>query len=299
MNTLKTLILMALLTGIMVAVGGSFGGTSGATVMLLISLGMNLFSYWFSAPMVLRAYGAQEVTREEAPELYGMVEQLAANAHLPMPKLCIINSDVPNAFATGRNPSHAAVAVTTGIMRVLDYNELSGVLGHELTHVKNRDILISTIAAAMAGVISWIANIAQWAAIFGVGRSDDDEEGGGLLGSLVTIIIAPIAAFLIQMAISRSREYAADKGGGEICGNPEYLASALAKIDYYAKHAQPLPDATPATAHMFIVNPLEGVGSTIMNLFSTHPRDGGPHRPPARAGAGAAVRLIMAAGAPA
>lgn len=271
MNTLKTLILMALLTGIMVAVGGSFGGTSGATVMLLISLGMNLFSYWFSAPMVLRAYGAQEVTREEAPELYGMVEQLAANAHLPMPKLCIINSDVPNAFATGRNPSHAAVAVTTGIMRVLDYNELSGVLGHELTHVKNRDILISTIAAAMAGVISWIANIAQWAAIFGVGRSDDDEEGGGLLGSLVTIIIAPIAAFLIQMAISRSREYAADKGGGEICGNPEYLARALAKIDYYAKHAQPLPDATPATAHMFIVNPLEGVGSTIMNLFSTHP----------------------------
>lgn len=271
MNTLKTLILMALLTGIMVAVGGSFGGTSGATVMLLISLGMNLFSYWFSAPMVLRAYGAQEVTREEAPELYGMVEQLAANAHLPMPKLCIINSDVPNAFATGRNPSHAAVAVTTGIMRVLDYNELSGVLGHELTHVKNRDILISTIAAAMAGVISWIANIAQWAAIFGVGRSDDDEEGGGLLGSLVTIIIAPIAAFLIQMAISRSREYAADKGGGEICGNPDYLASALAKIDYYAKHAQPLPDATPATAHMFIVNPLEGVGSTIMNLFSTHP----------------------------
>ena len=271
MNTLKTLILMALLTGIMVAVGGSFGGTSGATVMLLISLGMNLFSYWFSAPMVLRAYGAQEVTREEAPELYGMVEQLAANAHLPMPKLCIINSDVPNAFATGRNPSHAAVAVTTGIMRVLDYNELSGVLGHELTHVKNRDILISTIAAAMAGVISWIANIAQWAAIFGVGRSDDAEEGGGLLGSPVTIIIAPIAAFLIQMAISRSREYAADKGGGEICGNPEYLASALAKIDYYAKHAQPLPDATPATAHMFIVNPLEGVGSTIMNLFSTHP----------------------------
>lgn len=271
MNTLKTLILMALLTGIMVAVGGSFGGTSGATVMLLISLGMNLFSYWFSAPMVLRAYNAQEVTRAEAPELYGMVEQLAANAHLPMPKLCIINSDVPNAFATGRNPSHAAVAVTTGIMRVLDYNELSGVLGHELTHVKNRDILISTIAAAMAGVISWIANIAQWAAIFGVGRSEDDEEGGGLLGSLVTIIIAPIAAFLIQMAISRSREYAADKGGGEICGNPEYLASALAKIDYYAKHAQPLPDATPATAHMFIVNPLEGVGSTIMNLFSTHP----------------------------
>ena len=271
MNTLKTLILMALLTGIMVAVGGSFGGTSGATVMLLISLGMNLFSYWFSAPMVLRAYGAQEVARAEAPELYGMVEQLAANAHLPMPKLCIINSDVPNAFATGRNPSHAAVAVTTGIMRVLDYNELSGVLGHELTHVKNRDILISTIAAAMAGVISWIANIAQWAAIFGVGRSDDDEEGGGLLGSLVTIIIAPIAAFLIQMAISRSREYAADKGGGEICGNPEYLASALAKIDYYAKHAQPLPDATPATAHMFIVNPFEGVGSTIMNLFSTHP----------------------------
>ena len=271
MNNLKTLMLMVLLAAIMMFFGALLGGRTGLMAMLAISLGMNFFTYWFSDSIVLKTSGAREVTREEAPQLYQLVENLAARANLPMPKVCIIDEDVPNAFATGRNPSNAAVAVTTGIMRVLDYNELSGVLGHELTHVKNRDILISTIAAAMAGVISWIANIAQWAAIFGVGRSDDDEEGGGLLGSLVTIIIAPIAAFLIQMAISRSREYAADKGGGEICGNPEYLASALAKIDYYAKHAQPLPDATPATAHMFIVNPLEGVGSTIMNLFSTHP----------------------------
>ena len=275
MNTFKTVILMALLTGIMVAVGGAFAGESGATIMLLISLGMNLFSYWFSAPLVLRAYGAQEVTRAEAPELYGMVERLAQNAGLPMPKLCIINSDVPNAFATGRNPSHAAVAVTTGIMRVLDYNELSGVLGHELTHVKNRDILISTIAASMAGVISWIANIAQWAAIFGVGRSDDDDNGG-IIGTLVTIIVAPLAAMLIQLAISRSREFAADKGGGEICGNPEYLASALEKIEYYATHMPVMRTASPATeeatAHMFIISPFEGVSSTIANLFSTHPK---------------------------
>ena len=224
------------------------------------------FCFWLIEQNLKKRADNEKEEREERQKQLDEREQIREKN-----ELCIINSDVPNAFATGRNPSHAAVAVTTGIMRVLDYNELSGVLGHELTHVKNRDILISTIAAAMAGVISWIANIAQWAAIFGVGRSDDDEEGGGLLGSLVTIIIAPIAAFLIQMAISRSREYAADKGGGEICGNPEYLASALAKIDYYAKHAQPLPDATPATAHMFIVNPLEGVGSTIMNLFSTHP----------------------------
>lgn len=265
MNTMKTLLLMALLTGIMVAVGGAVGGSSGASLMLVISLAMNFGTYWFSAPMVLRSYGAQEIAREDAPELYGLIETLAQRAGLPMPTVAVIESDVPNAFATGRNPEHAAVAVTTGILRVLNYEELSGVLAHELTHVKNRDILTSSIAAAMAGVISWTA---QMAFFFG-GRSDDDD-GGGIAG-LVTILLAPIAAGLIQMAISRSREYAADEGGGSLCGNPRYLAKALEKLDYYAKHGETIQDATPATAHMFIINPFEGVGSKIANLYSTHP----------------------------
>lgn len=270
MNTLKTTLLMALLSGILVAVGGAIGGSHGAAIMLLISLGMNFFSYWYSDSIVLRAYSAQEVTAEQAPELYRLVANLAANAGLPMPKVCIIDSDVPNAFATGRNPSHAAVAVTTGIMRVLQYDELGGVLAHELSHIKHRDTLISTIAASIAGVISMIANIAQWAAIFGMGRSDDDDNGG-LVGSLFTIIVAPIAAMLIQMAISRSREYEADKSGGQICGNPLALASALEKIEYYAQHARPMEQATPATSHLFIVNPLKNSGRVLMSLFSTHP----------------------------
>lgn len=265
MNTMKTLFLMALLTGIMVAVGGAVGGSSGASLMLVISLAMNFGTYWFSAPMVLRSYGAQEIAREDAPELYGLIETLAQRAGLPMLTVAVIESDVPNAFATGRNPEHAAVAVTTGILRVLNYEELSGVLAHELTHVKNRDILTSSIAAAIAGVISWTA---QMAFFFG-GRSDDDDGGG--LGGLVTILLAPIAAGLIQMAISRSREYAADEGGGDLCGNPRYLAKALEKLDYYAKHGDVMQDATPATAHMFIINPFEGVGSKIANLYSTHP----------------------------
>ena len=265
MNTMKTLLLMALLTGIMVAVGGAVGGSSGASLMLVISLAMNFGTYWFSAPMVLRSYGAQEIAREDAPELYGLIETLAQREGLQMTTDDVIESDVPNAFATGRNPEHAAVAVTTGILRVLNYEELSGVLAHELTHVKNRDILTSSIAAAMAGVISWTA---QMAFFFG-GRSDDDD-GGGLAG-LVTILLAPIAAGLIQMAISRSREYAADEGGGSLCGNPRYLAKALEKLDYYAKHGETMQDATPATAHMFIINPFEGVGSKIANLYSTHP----------------------------
>ncbi len=271
MNNIKTVVLMALLMGVMVAVGGFIGGSHGATIMLFIAIAMNFFTYWYSDKMVLRAYNAQPIEREDAPQLYGLVENLAANAGLPMPQLCIINSEVPNAFATGRNASHAAVCVTTGIMNVLDYNELSGVLAHELSHVKHNDILISSIAATMATVISWIANIAQWAAIFGSSNSDEDDNGG-IIGLIVTIVIAPIAAFLIQMAISRSREYAADKSGGEICGNPNYLADALEKIDYYATHARPMQDATPATAHMFIVNPLEGSGKALMNLFSTHPQ---------------------------
>ena len=198
MNNLKTLMLMVLLAAIMMFIGGLVGGRSGLMLMLILSLGMNVFSYWFSDSMVLRAYGAQEITREDAPQLYGLVEKLASNANLPMPKVCIINSDVPNAFATGRNPDHAAVAVTTGIMNVLDYRELSGVLGHELSHVKNRDILTSTIAAMMAGVITYAA---QFLAFFG---SSDDEDSNPA-AALAMVILAPIAAMLIQMAISRSR----------------------------------------------------------------------------------------------
>ena len=270
MNSLKTTMLMALLMALMVALGGIFAGHTGMTVMLVIALGMNFFSYWFSDRMVLSMYNAREVDRSSAPELYGLVEKLAGRAGLPMPRVYIINEDAPNAFATGRNPSNAAVAVTTGLMRVLDYNEISGVLGHELAHVKHRDILISTIAATMATVISYAANIAQWAAIFGGGRSSDDDRGG-IIGMIATAIIAPIAAALIQMAISRSREYSADEGGAEICGNPNYLAAALEKIEYYAQHGEQLPEATPATAHMCIINPLTGRDLSFKSLFSTHP----------------------------
>ena len=263
MNNLKTLMLMVLLAAIMMFIGGLVGGKSGLMFMLILSLGMNVFSYWFSDSMVLRAYGAQEITREDAPQLYGLVEKLTENADLPMPKVCIINSDVPNAFATGRNPDHAAVAVTTGIMNVLDYRELSGVLGHELSHVKNRDILTSTIAAMMAGVITYAA---QFLAFFG---SSDDEDSNPV-AALAMVILAPIAAMLIQMAISRSREYEADHDGAVICGNPDDLADALEKIEYYATHSRPMEDATPATAHMFIINPLKGSGKAVMDLFSTH-----------------------------
>ena len=270
MNTLKTTVLMALLMGIMIAVGGAFGGRGGAMLMLIISLGFNFITYWFSDSIVLKAYDAQEVDESSAPQLYHLVEKLAANADLPMPRVYIVNSGAPNAFATGRNPSHAAVAVTTGLMNTLDYEEIGGVLAHELSHVKHRDTLISTVAAAMAGVISTIANIAQWAAIFGAGRSDDDDNGG-FLGLIVTVVIAPVAAALIQMAISRSREYDADKSGGEICGDPNALANALEKIEYYSLHGPMLAHTTTATAHMCIINPLAGSKQTFVNLFSTHP----------------------------
>ncbi len=267
MNIFKTMLLMALLTGLMVAVGGAIDDTNGAMIMLVISIGMNFASYWFSDSIVLKSYDAREVTATDAPQLYKLVENLAQNAKLPMPRVYIIDTDVPNAFATGRNPDHAAVAVTTGLMNALDYNELSGVLGHELAHVKHRDILIGTIAAAMAGVISMVANIVQWGAILGT-RSDDR---GGALGFIVTVIVAPIAAMLIQMAVSRSREYDADKTGGEICGNPMYLANALEKIEFYAQRHAPMPQAGTATAHMFIINPLENSKKVLKNLFSTHP----------------------------
>lgn len=270
MNIFKTVLLMAMLTGLMVAIGGQLGGSMGAMVMLVISIGMNFASYWFSDSIVLKSYDAREVTETDAPQLYNIVKTLAQNAKLPMPRVYVINTDVPNAFATGRNPDHAAVAVTTGLMNTLDYNELSGVLGHELAHVKHRDILIGTIAASMAGVISLVADIVQWGAIFGT-RSSDNDNNGGMVGFLVTVIVAPIAAMLIQMAVSRSREYDADKTGGEICGNPMYLAKALEKIEFYAQRNAPMPQAGTATAHMFIINPLENSTKTLKNLFSTHP----------------------------
>ncbi|MBQ7630743.1 MAG: zinc metalloprotease HtpX [Selenomonadaceae bacterium] len=268
MNTFKTAMLMALMIAIMVTVGQLVGGQTGAMVMLLISVGINFFTYWKSDAMVLRMYNAREISESEAPQLYNLVKNLAQKAELPMPRVCVIESDAPNAFATGRNPEHAAVAVTTGIMRALDYNELSGVLGHELAHVKHRDILIGTIAAAMAGVISMIGSIVQWGAIFG---SRDDDDNGGLVGTLAAIIIAPLAASIIQMAISRSREYDADKTGAEICGNPNYLASALQKIENYTQHSAPLENAGEATAHMFIINPFDGTKKFLKGLFSTHP----------------------------
>ena len=271
MNTFKTTILMALLTGLLIAVGGSFAGRQGAMIMLVISLGMNFFSYWYSDKMVLAAYRAQEISRAQAPELYGLVEKLAQKAELPMPKVCVIQSRTPNAFATGRDPEHAAVAVTTGIMEVLDYNELGGVLAHELSHIKHRDTLISTVAASIAGVITTIAHIAQWAAIFGGGRSNSRDDNGGALGLLFTIIVAPFAAMMIQLAISRSREYDADKSGGEICGDPLALASALEKLDYASSRMRPVPGVSTSNAHMCIVNPLANAHATFSGLFSTHP----------------------------
>ena len=267
MNNIKTVMLMVLMAVIMMLIGGLVGGRTGLTIMLFFSIAMNIYSYWCSDSLVLRWSGAQEVTREQAPQLYDLVEKLASRAGLPMPRVCIIDADEPNAFATGRNPEHAAVAVTTGILRVLDYNEISGVLAHELAHVKNRDILTSTIASMMATVISYAA---QFFMFFGGSR--DDDEGVNPVAAIAMMILAPIAAMLIQMAISRSREYEADHDGGEICGNPNYLADGLEKIEYYVTHSpETLPDAKPATANMYIVNPFEGTGKALTKLFSTHP----------------------------
>lgn len=267
MNNIKTVMLMVLMAVIMMLIGGLVGGRTGLTIMLFFSIAMNIYSYWCSDSLVLRWSGAQEVTREQAPQLYDLVEKLASRAGLPMPRVCIIDADEPNAFATGRNPEHAAVAVTTGIMRVLEYNEISGVLAHELAHVKNRDILTSTIASMMATVISYAAQFFMF-----FGGSSDDDDGVNPIAAIAMMILAPIAAMLIQMAISRSREYEADHDGGEICGNPNYLADGLEKIEYYVTHSpETLPDAKPATANMYIVNPFEGTGKALTKLFSTHP----------------------------
>ena len=269
-NILKTTFLLSLLTILLVFMGGVVGGQGGMIVAFLMAAVMNFGSYWFSDKIVLRMYNAREITREVHPAFYGMIERLSGRAGLPMPKVYIIPEDSPNAFATGRNPDHAAVAATEGILRLLTPDELEGVMAHELAHVKNRDILISTIAATFAGAISMIGHMLQWGAMFGAGRGDDEEGGGigGMVGSLAMAIIAPIAAMLIQMAVSRSREFMADASGAEICGRPLALAGALSKL-HNASQAIPMLDAKPATAHMFIVNPLTGGG--LMSLFSTHP----------------------------
>ena len=268
MNTIKTGLLLGALTGLLMLIGGWFGGQNGVVIAFIFAMVMNFGSYWFSDKIVLAMYKARPVSESEAPELYAMVKNLALRAGMPMPRVYIIPEETPNAFATGRNEHHAVVAVTEGILRILGRDELEGVLAHELTHIRNRDILIGSIAATLAGAIVMLAHMAQWAAMFGGGRSDDDEGGGSNIVSLIVMaILAPIAATLIQMAISRSREYLADEGGAKISGKPYGLAGALEKLSQ-ASRAIPM-HANPSTAHMFIVNPL--TGRSLMNLFSTHP----------------------------
>jgi heat shock protein HtpX len=267
-NAIKTTILLAALTGLFIVVGGALGGRGGMVIAFLFAIVMNLGAYWFSGDIALRMAGAQEVSPQQAPDLHRLVEELATYARLPKPRVAIIDSPSPNAFATGRDANHAVVAVTTGIMGILNRDELAGVLAHELGHVRNHDILISSIAATVAGAITMLANMAQWALIFGGfgGRSDDDE-GANPLAMLLMIFVAPIAASLIHLAISRSREYGADDTGARIHGNPESLARALEKLER-ATSVAPL-QVNPSVAHLFIVNPLKGFA--LSGLFSTHP----------------------------
>lgn len=265
-NVFKTGLLLAALTAMLVLLGGALGGRGGMMIGLAMALVMNVGSYWFSDKIVLRMYGAQGIDERAAPGLYAIVRRLTTRAAIPMPRVYMIPSDTPNAFATGRNPEHAAIAVTSGIMRILADDELEGVLAHELAHVKNRDILISTIAATLAGAITYIAHMVQWSAFLGGARGDDDE-GGSMAGSLFMAFLAPIAAMLVQMAVSRAREYEADATGARIAGRPDGLSRALGKL-HMASEALPM-HANPATAHLFIVNPLSG--RAFATLFSTHP----------------------------
>ena len=267
MNTLKTTLLMATLTVLLVLVGGAIGGRGGMTTAFLLAGGMNFFSYWFSDRMVLAWHRAQPVAREQAPQLYEILERLTARAGIPMPRAYILPEDAPNAFATGRNPGHAAVAVTEGILRLLDDEEMEGVLAHELAHVKNRDILIGSIAATLAAAIMVIANMARWAAFFGGGQRDD-RGGANPITLLAMVILAPIAAMLIQLAVSRSREYQADASGAEMTHNPYGLANALQKLEDSSRRI-PMQTAGPATSHLFIVKPC--TGGAFTTLFSTHP----------------------------
>ena len=269
MNGLKTVILLGVLTALFILIGGAIGGQSGMVIGFIFAILMNFGSYWFSDQIALHMAGAHEVSEREAPELHRLVAELAREAGLPKPRVAIIEADAPNAFATGRNPQHAVVAVTTGIMRILNQRELAAVIAHELGHVRNRDILISAIAATLAGAITLIAQMGQWAMIFGgYGRNDERDNGtAGVLGALLMLILAPIAATLIQLAISRSREFGADRTGAEIVRDPEALASALEKLEAYSRRI-PLP-VNPAASHMFIVRPF--TGATLQKLFSTHP----------------------------
>ncbi len=266
-NSIKTVFLLGALTGLLMFIGGLIGGRGGVYIAFIFAVIMNFGSYWFSDKIVLRMYRAQEVSESSAPGLYNIVRNLSLKASLPMPRVFIIPEETPNAFATGRNEKHAVVAVTEGIMRILNKEELEGVIAHELSHIKHKDMLIGSIAATIAGAISMLASMAQWAAIFGGGSSSDDDDHGGIIGLIAMAIIAPIAATVIQMTISRSREYLADAGAAGITKNPYGLAAALEKL---TRASQIVPmDANPSTAHMFIVNPLSG--KAFMNLFSTHP----------------------------
>ena len=266
-SQIKTAMLLALLSGIIIVLGGAMGGKTGIMIALILALVMNVGSYWYSDKIVLSMYGAQEVGPNDAPMLHAMVEELAHNAGIPKPRVMIVAQEAPNAFATGRNPEHGVVCVTDGIMRLLAPEELRGVLAHEIGHIKNRDILVQSIAAVLGGAVVMMANMLQWGAIFGMGRGDDEEGGHGLLSGLLMAILAPIAASLIQMAISRSREYLADATGARISGTPLALAGALGKLETYA---QRIPmNANPATENMFIVNPFAGM--SMASLFSTHP----------------------------
>ncbi|MCB4792762.1 MAG: zinc metalloprotease HtpX [Elusimicrobia bacterium] len=267
MNTFKTFILMLALTALLMFIGYSLSGQNGMVTALIFAGVMNMASYWFSDKLVLAMYGAKEIKENEMPEIYSIVQRLVMKSGIPMPKLYIINSPAPNAFATGRNPEHAAVAVTKSIVELLNDEELEGVIAHELSHVKNRDILIASIAATVAGAIFMLARMAQFAAMFG-GSRDNDNRNGGALGAIVIAIIAPLAAMVIQMAISRSREYEADASGAKLCGKPLALASALKKLVDNVKHSR-AEIGSPTTAHMFIVNPLKG--KSLLTLFSTHP----------------------------
>ena len=265
-NVFKTALLLAVLTAMLVLIGGAIGGRNGMLIALILAFVMNFVSYWWSDKIVLAMYGARPVDEASAPDLYSMVRRLATKAGVPMPKVYVIPSEQPNAFATGRNPSHAAVAVTEGIMRILDMEELEGVLAHEMSHVINRDVLIGTIAATLAGAITYLAHMAQWAAFMGGGRSDDDE-GPSPVAMILMAVVAPIAAMLVQLAVSRSREFHADATGARLAGRAYPLAKALEKLDM-ASRAIPM-NANPATAHLFIMNPLRG--ESLMRLFSTHP----------------------------
>jgi heat shock protein HtpX len=267
MNRLKTMMLLAALTALLLWIGYALAGQAGLIIALMFAGLMNFASYWWSDKIVLRMYGAQEVTESEAPGLYAIVRDLAMRASLPMPRVYLIPEETPNAFATGRNPEHAAVAVTAGIMRLLSREELAAVIAHELGHVRNRDTLIMTVAATIAGALSTLTNLAMWGMMLG-GRSNDDEDGGSPLAGLVGIIVAPIAAALIQMAISRSREFLADESGAQLAGNPLALASALRKIEE-GSHRVPMTAGSPATAHLFIINPFAGLN--MARMFSTHP----------------------------